>query len=186
MSTQKGVNMTSNEMEELILEVVTEHGGIKASVLITKVIVRYHESTKTEQAEFEIEDFHFNLIEIINNMVKTGKLGEIEYTVPGTERVKSFYVLPQTSVAIINCQMVDPFEILEKVTLANLAMAELKNPIKPLRQTHTYAILPVVKEIYEVIRHKLLVANYNHLLIRHGSTEVLNMHGIALQIEETR
>jgi hypothetical protein len=47
--------------------------------------------------------------------------------------------------------------------------------------THTYAILKISKEAFEEIAGKLMDADYIHCFHRDGA--VIDMHGIALQIE---
>ena len=47
--------------------------------------------------------------------------------------------------------------------------------------THTFTILKISKAAYEEIRSKLADADYQHVFI----DDVMDMHGIALQPEET-
>ena len=52
----------------------------------------------------------------------------------------------------------------------------------PLRQTHTYVILPLSAAAYREIRAKLLAAGYGHAFQDLGTLEeVIDMHGIAVQ-----
>ncbi len=51
--------------------------------------------------------------------------------------------------------------------------------------TYTYVLLPISKEAYAEIRDKLIIAGYDHALhddSAHG--EVIDMHGIAVVVEE--
>jgi hypothetical protein len=52
----------------------------------------------------------------------------------------------------------------------------------PLRQTHTYVLLPLSPAAYREIRAKLLEAGYGHAFHDVGTfEEVIDMHGIAVQ-----
>lgn len=51
--------------------------------------------------------------------------------------------------------------------------------------THTYAILPVSKQVYEEVKRKLIVADYKHVFSEQGLTGEMDMHGIALQDDGT-
>lgn len=54
----------------------------------------------------------------------------------------------------------------------------------PLRQTHTYVILPLSPAAYREIRAKLREAGYDHAFQDMGTPdEVIDMHGIAVQRE---
>jgi len=50
--------------------------------------------------------------------------------------------------------------------------------------TYTYAILEVSLEAYNEIREKLLKAGYEDQFYREGEEEVIDMHGLALQVED--
>ncbi len=52
----------------------------------------------------------------------------------------------------------------------------------PLRQTHTYVILPLSPAAYREIRATLLDAGYGHAFHNVGTRdEVIDMHGIAVK-----
>jgi hypothetical protein len=54
----------------------------------------------------------------------------------------------------------------------------------PLRQTHTYVILPLSAAAYREIRAKLRDAGYDHAFQDVGApSEVIDMHGLAVQCE---
>lgn len=67
-----------------------------------------------------------------------------------------------------------------------------------MRQTHTYAVLPVSKRTYDEIHAKLAEAGYQqafqattsfkpaHGGIDVAEEEVIDMHGIALAVEERK
>ncbi len=50
-----------------------------------------------------------------------------------------------------------------------------------LRQTHTYAVLPVSKAAFDEIKGKLEAAGYQHVFDNNGA--IIDMHGIALEVE---
>lgn len=55
-----------------------------------------------------------------------------------------------------------------------------------MRHAYTYAILKVSPETYQEIRDKLAAAGYQHAFHDDdGDGEVIDMHGIALQAEDT-
>jgi hypothetical protein len=56
--------------------------------------------------------------------------------------------------------------------------------IRDLRQTHTYAIMEVSKEVHEFIRQELVKAGYQHAIMVKDGKILLDMHGIALQAIE--
>lgn len=51
-----------------------------------------------------------------------------------------------------------------------------------MRSTHTYAIMEVPREVFEVVKAKLEDAGYQHA-IHDGDT--LDMHGVALRVAES-
>jgi hypothetical protein len=58
-----------------------------------------------------------------------------------------------------------------------------------IRQTHTYAILPLSPAAYQEIREKLLAAGYGHAVHDRNdpaphSGECIDMHGLAVQSEK--
>lgn len=52
-----------------------------------------------------------------------------------------------------------------------------------MRQTHTYALLPVSKAAYEEIKARLLAAGYDHAVEEDGDRE-LNLYGLAIVEED--
>lgn len=55
-----------------------------------------------------------------------------------------------------------------------------------MRSTRTYAILEVSPEIYASIRKQLEDAGYQHAFHKDGVEEVIDMHGIALKVQEPK
>ena len=53
-----------------------------------------------------------------------------------------------------------------------------------MRSTHTYAILEVSAAVYAEIREKLKAAGYDHAFHLDDNREVMDMHGIALRVED--
>lgn len=53
-----------------------------------------------------------------------------------------------------------------------------------LRTTHTFAILELSSQAYEEIKKKLLEAGYSHAIMEDGGREVIDMHGIGVQMEK--
>lgn len=51
-----------------------------------------------------------------------------------------------------------------------------------IRQTHTYAILPVSRSAFEEIKSKLTEAGYEHVFDEDGN--VIDMNGLALMDEQ--
>lgn len=49
-----------------------------------------------------------------------------------------------------------------------------------MRQTHTYAIVEISAAAYAEIRAKLVEANYDHLISSDGTSEVIDMNGLAV------
>lgn len=49
-----------------------------------------------------------------------------------------------------------------------------------MRTTHTYALLPVSKAVFEEIAQKLRAAGYDHAFGQDGENPVIDMHGTAL------
>jgi hypothetical protein len=52
-----------------------------------------------------------------------------------------------------------------------------------LRQSHTFAILELSEAAYNEIRLKLHRAGYEHAFIQQDSRPVIDMHGIAVALE---
>lgn len=52
------------------------------------------------------------------------------------------------------------------------------------RTTYTYAIVPVSQSTYDEVRKILSDAGYQHLLGDDEDGEVIDMHGLALQVKE--
>lgn len=50
-----------------------------------------------------------------------------------------------------------------------------------MRSTHTYAVLEVSQTTYNEIRQLLVEAGYQHTFILEYDSEVIDMHGIAIQ-----
>lgn len=51
------------------------------------------------------------------------------------------------------------------------------------RQTHTFALLEVSKEIYDEIYSRLEQASYDHAFLNQDGRPVIDMHGIGLAIQ---
>lgn len=49
--------------------------------------------------------------------------------------------------------------------------------------SHTFAILKVSTRVYDEIKQSLIKAGYDHAIMKEGKDEVIDMHGIALQVE---
>lgn len=56
--------------------------------------------------------------------------------------------------------------------------------ISDIRQTHTYVIMEVSKEVHEFIKQKLEEAGYQHAIHIEDGKILLDMHGIALRVIE--
>lgn len=70
--------MTADKAKEMLLEKIVGLQGMKATQIAT---------------EFAVELQDFNVPELLDQMVKEGKIIEIEYTLPEmTWRCKSFYL----------------------------------------------------------------------------------------------
>lgn len=52
--------------------------------------------------------------------------------------------------------------------------------------THTFVILPVSANTYNEIYNKLALAGYEHAFITEDEGVVIDMHGIAISLEEVR
>lgn len=54
-----------------------------------------------------------------------------------------------------------------------------------MRNTRTYAVLPISPAAYREVRQQLEAAGYQHAFHEHEGEEVIDMHGIALAPEDT-
>lgn len=58
-------------------------------------------------------------------------------------------------------------------------------PIRPrLRQTRTFALLPVSQATFDEVKKYLLDVEYNHAIMEDGGEVVIDMHGIALVVDK--
>lgn len=55
-----------------------------------------------------------------------------------------------------------------------------------LRQTHTFATLPVSRATWREVEAYLLSVDYGHAIIKHGGENLLDMHGIALSMDPSK
>lgn len=53
-----------------------------------------------------------------------------------------------------------------------------------MRSTHTYVLLEVSPPAYQEIRQKLELAGYQHAFDQDGGRSVIDMHGIALAVDQ--
>lgn len=56
---------------------------------------------------------------------------------------------------------------------------------RPLRTTHTYAILELPPDVYATVRAKLEAADYWHAIHRDSDHEVIDMTGLAIMVQPT-
>jgi uncharacterized membrane protein YcjF (UPF0283 family) len=72
-------------LKEKIVAIVNENTGIKATQLVTDVVIQCHNTN-------EIHPGTENLLQAINELVESGEIVELEFVLPSMEyRVKSIY-----------------------------------------------------------------------------------------------
>jgi hypothetical protein len=93
MFTQlKGIEEMREQLKSAIIEVINVAQGIKGVSLSIKVI------DKILPAQFDTKEY----FEVLESLVKTGKVVEIEYELSdGLNRIKTFY-LPENTGIVIN------------------------------------------------------------------------------------
>lgn len=53
-----------------------------------------------------------------------------------------------------------------------------------MRTTHTYALMEIPQEVFDLVREKLEAAGYEHAVHNDNGQLCLDMHGIALVVEQ--
>jgi hypothetical protein len=85
--------MCNNELQAKVIELV--ENGIKGTELVTRL------TTELFRREFKGKFEPSNILQLIEDMVKEGRIREIEYVLPSLDyRVKSFYLPANTEVTI--------------------------------------------------------------------------------------
>lgn len=87
------MNIDRDEIKRRIVEIVQGHGGIKLMELVARLDSETIVAIKS------------GLSDIVEELVREGRLCEIEYMIPGQDeigRVKSFLLPPQSRVVIRN------------------------------------------------------------------------------------
>jgi len=78
--------------QEAILQVINSHNGIKGTELVMKVLELVH-------CELYLKKENYN--EILDKLVESGEITEIEYSVPSMNyRIKSFYLPKNAQISI--------------------------------------------------------------------------------------
>lgn len=89
--------MDKQEIKNYIEELVDAHAFIKGSKLVTDTLV--HSFMNDDKSDGKIlPHYELNVVELLEELVKEGKILEIEYSVPELSfRVKSLYVSAKLS-----------------------------------------------------------------------------------------
>lgn len=75
-------------------------------------------------------------------------------------------------------------ELEAKIARTDAALVTADRARSALRQTRTFALLEVERSLYDVVREKLVAADYGHAFSECDGREVIDMHGLALVAEQ--
>lgn len=88
--------MVNDKVKKILINLVDENPGVKATTLITKATAKYYE-------EKEEGDTPSDVLESLNFLVDQKQLVEIEYVLPTMSyRVKSLYFPKGTKVRVLS------------------------------------------------------------------------------------
>jgi hypothetical protein len=88
-------------VEKLILETVNTYGPIKAGNLTSKVLTEMYKNDELRQSFFS-EDYS-TVSEILDNLVRSGQIVEVEYVLPSsTYRIRSMYFPAKTEISVVH------------------------------------------------------------------------------------